>query len=270
MLFRLKHSQDGSLNYHMLYLLRKPDGHLVASDIYVMTAAERLSESLHRSWMQTASKVVLKNGKKSAKVSAIDAELKASEKILELVKAGKNEETLAEYRKSPESVRKDKNILLIRLNAARSVSDEEYIQAADDFQKFHPNDPAVDFLLINGHISRKNFDKAMACVDRTIERLGEDSSLLGIRAIVFTHMEKFPEAVQSIKAAIAAEPDLSDPYLAALDIVVAAKDHDETFDVLTNLQQKFGFQLKDLREVPVFAEFVKTPQYKKWADSQTK
>jgi len=269
-LFRLKFLQNGSLNYHKLYLMRDSDGHLVAGDIYVLTSAERLSEALHRGWMQTVNKVILKNGKNNAKIAAIDAGMKAIVNVVELVKLGKNQEALAEYRKLPEASRKSKDVLLIRLNAANNVSNEEYIRAADDFRKFHPHDPAVDFLMIDGHISRKDFDKAMGCVDRTIAKLGEDSALLGIRANVFVQMEKFPEAVQTIKAAIAAEPDLSDPYLAALDIVVAAKDHDETLDVLTNLKQKFGFQIKDLREVPIFAEFVKTPQYKKWQDSQTK
>lgn len=38
--------------------------------------------------------------------------------------------------------------------------------------------------------------------------------------------------------------------------------------LLTILEKQFGLEWKDLREVPVFADFVKSPQYAKWAETQ--
>ena len=169
-----------------------------------------------------------------------------------------------------ESVRREKNILLIRLLAAQNVSDEEYMKSIDDFRKYYPQDPALDFILIDQLILRKDYDKALGCVDRTMESLGKDSALLTTRANILLLQEKVPEALEEIKKAMAAEPDLVDPYSAALDISIAARDNDETASLLTVLETKFGYEWKDLKEVPVFEDFVKSPQFEKWVKTQKK
>ena len=90
------------------------------------------------------------------------------------------------------------------------------------------------------------------------------------RANILLLQEKVPEALEEIKKAMAAEPDLVDPYSAALDISIAARDNDETASLLTVLETKFGYEWKDLKEVPVFEDFVKSPQFEKWVKTQKK
>lgn len=267
-LFRLKYPNNGPLNYHKLYLKRRPNGEVFAEDMYVLLSAERMSDTLHRSWMELATQSARK--KDNAVIKNFEAFQNASIKISGLAKDGKNAEALAEFQKSPESVKKDKNILMIVLVAAQKVSDEEYGKTLNLFRKSFPNDPAIDFLSVDYYFLRDDFDQTLACVNRTIERLGEDSALLGMRANLLVKLNKLPEAVEAAKAAMASEPDLADPYVAALDVLLAAKDHDETLAVLKTLRQKFRIQFKDLREVPVFAEFVKSPQFQEWVESRDK
>ena len=269
--FRLK-LPNGGLNYHRFYLVRQPDRKIIATDIYILVSAERMSQTLHRSWLPLATQAIREQGKKKndAAADTFNAEIQATLKIITLNQEGKFPEVLAEYEKSMESVRREKNILLIRLLAAQNVSDEEYMKSIDDFRKYYPQDPALDFILIDQLILRKDYDKALGCVDRTMESLGKDSALLTTRANILLLQEKVPEALEEIKKAMAAEPDLVDPYSAALDISIAARDNDETASLLTVLETKFGYEWKDLKEVPVFEDFVKSPQFEKWVKTQKK
>jgi hypothetical protein len=74
----------------------------------------------------------------------------------------------------------------------------------------------------------------------------------------------------TIKKAIAAEPDIADPCSAALDVAIAARDHDEPASLLTILADKFGYEWMELTEVAEFAEFVKSDAYAKWAEARKK
>lgn len=270
-LFRLKHPNNAGLNYHRLYLIRRPDKSVVANDVYILATGERLSAMMHRSWLPLASQIIRdKNKKNAGEAAKLDADIQALAKITQLVKDGKFEEALESYRQSSESVRKDKTILIVRLTAAQNHSDDEYLKAMDDFRKYHPDDPVLDFILVDAYTTRKEYDKAMECIDRTIENLGVDAALLGLKANLLILQEKLPEALVEIKKAMAAEPDSQDPYMAALNIAVACREHDETANLLTTLTEKFKVEWKDLHEVEAFSEFVKTPQYEKWAAAQKK
>lgn len=267
--FRLK-LPNGGLNYHRFYLVRRPDRKIIAKDIYILISAERMSQTLHRNWLPIATQAIRAQGKKKndAAANTFDAETQSILKIITLNKEGKFPELLTEYGKSIESVRREKNILLIRLLAAQKVSDDEYMKSIDDFRKYYPQDPALDFILIDQFVLRKDYEKALACVDRTIEGLGKDSALLTTRANILLLNDQVAEALQEIKKAIIAEPDLVDPYSAALDISIAAKDDDETAALLTVLETRFGYEWKDLRKVPGFNDFVKSPQYAEWVKTQ--
>jgi predicted Zn-dependent protease len=154
------------------------------------------------------------------------------------------------------------------MNAAQSVSEEEYRKSLEDMRTYYPDDPATDFLSIDGYMLQKQFDEAVKCLDRTNEQV-RDPLLLARRANILLLTKNVAEARKSAQEAIRGEPDFSDGYLVALDVAVADQNHDETVTYLNILEKKFGYQWKELRSVPNFAEFVKSPQYAAWAESQS-
>jgi len=263
--------KNGGLNYHQLFLARNAGGKLVASDIFYFLNAERMSDMLRRAWLPVAAAKMQSNPEKAkTQGDLVVASFSALQRINELVNKGQFAEALELYGKLPEAARKDKTILILRYRAAQAVSEEEYVKSIDDFRKFHPGDTALDFILIDGYALRKEYSEALKCLDRTNANVGGDPLLLVQRASLLLQMKKVPEARQAITAAIASEPDLSDPYATALDVSLADENFDETAEYLTILETRFGVAWKDLREVPAFAEFVKSPQYQKWSVRQKK
>lgn len=268
-IFRLKLPRGGGVNYHQLFLERNLDGKVIANDMFVFLSAERISETFHRSWIPVA-KEQLKttDQKRNTETEPLIAKLNDFKKFTDLVGKEKFAEALKVYREFPEALQKDKNALLIRLRAAQAVSETEYSEVLDDFRKFYPDDIALDFLLIDSYTIRKQFALALKCVERTNKNVGGDPMLLVMQANLLVLLKQFPEARKSVESAILAEPDLSEAYAAGLDVSLGDQNFDETVKYLTVLEKQFGYKWKDLREVPVFEEFVKSPQFREWVETQ--
>lgn len=118
-------------------------------------------------------------------------------------------------------------------------------------------------MLIDRYLQQQDFKSALDCLDR-LHKAVHDPLLVVRRAAVLLEMEKTAEARKAIKDAIKADPDEADGYAVALDVSLADDNFDETLECLSVLEQRFGYQWKDLREAAPFAAFVKSPQFKKW------
>ncbi len=268
-MFRLKQTKPEALNYHRFVLARNADGEVVADDFYVFLSGENMSESLRRTWLPIARQSVKSEvEKRTTPVEPWVASLNAIDQISKMLMQNRHAEMLDAYRKLPEAVRKDKALLLLRMTAARAVSDEEYRECLKDMRTYHPNDPAADLLSIDAYVLQKQYDEAVKCLDRTNEQV-RDPLLLARRASLLLLTKKVAEARKSVQEAIHGEPDFSECYTVALDVAVADRNHAETVGFLNILEKKFGYQWKDLRSVPIFAEFVKSPQYAAWAETQS-
>jgi tetratricopeptide (TPR) repeat protein len=270
-LFRLVLTGDSGLNYHRFYLARTAGNRIVARDLYFLLTAERISETLHRAWL-TAAAAELKadSGKPDQKTAAFLDHLEEYQLFVRLLQAGKNAEALEKYYEFPEEMRHDKNLLFMRYKAALAVSTEEHLKCLDDFQKYYSQDEAVSFLMIDGYFHREQFADALKSLDRVIAAIGRDGALLSRRANVLLAMKKVEEAQAAIKEAIDVEPEYRYTYSIALDVALAAKDFDATAGLLNLLSDNFGYQWKDLEKAAPFADFVKSPQYRKWLETRKK
>jgi tetratricopeptide (TPR) repeat protein len=270
-MYRFNLAQQRGVNYHRIYLKRNADGSIVASDVFVLLTAERLSETLRRSWVPFAQSE-LRSGLERLLLPRdpyVDS-LVMLGKFAQLAASQKSVEALELYRKLPPAAQRDKSALVLRVVAASTVSEEEFLEAVKDLRKYLPDDVAADFILVGSYRIRRKFAEALECLDRTSKRMGGDSMLLVSRAQILLEMKRVPEAREAIEDAILGEPDLSDAYSIGIDVSLADQNFDETVKYLTILESQFGQKWKDLREVPGFAEFVKTPQYEKWAETQKK
>jgi predicted negative regulator of RcsB-dependent stress response len=268
-MFRLKQTKADALNYHRFLLARNAAGEVVADDFYVFLSGEKMSETLRRTWLPIARQSVKSEvEKRTTPVEPWVASLDAIDQIHKMLMQDRHAEVLDTYRKLPEAVRKDKAVLLLRMTAAQAVSEEEYRKSLEDMRTYLPNDPATDFLSIDGYALQKQYDEAVKCLDRTNEQV-RDPLLLARRASLLLLAKNVAEARKSVQEAIRGEPDLSDGYTVALDVALADQNHDETAAFLDILNKTFGYKWKDLRTVPIFAEFVKSPQYAAWAETQS-
>ncbi len=267
--FRILLPNQGGVNYHQYFLKRSDDGQVRAEDIYVFLSAERMTETLRVFWRTVAAEVsktfidrLFKPADPLVKSIRSIAEMRA------MIKDGQYEKAIEIYETLPEKVQNEKIFNLIRMQAAIQVSDEAYASSIDDYRQRFPGDAALDFLLIDGYFFKKDYEKMLECIDRTSEHVGGDAWLLSMRAQALAYLERFEQAREVANDAIRLEPDLQDAYWRAITVSLMAKDFDETVKLLNMVEQDLGLELADLTEIPDYAEFVDSPQYKTWMESR--
>jgi tetratricopeptide (TPR) repeat protein len=265
-LFRLLLPESGGVNYYDLTFSRDATGRLRINDIHLALSGEFLSDTLRRAWLPIVAKaagVTLKD-----RDAAYIKHLNDLQKMVAEAGQERYAEALSIFRGLPPVLQADRNILLIRLQAAQRVGDEEYSLAVADLERLSPRDSCVDLLTIDGHLLRGHYAAALAAVERLEESIGGDPYLHVLRAGIHYQAGDLPAAESAARQAIAGEPTLEDAYWQVATFSLDTKKFDTTVEMLDLLQTRFGIELEDLTKVPEYADFVKSPQYRKWAQTR--
>ena len=269
-LFRFLVAGQQGVNYHDFLLVRQSDGKIRAVDSYVFMSAEMLSTAIRRGFVPVVAEV---SKSVLAKLTGAESEyIKHIKIVLQMsnaVVSGNSQQALEIYRRLPPVLQKDKNLLMMRLRAAKATGDETlYVAAIDDFRRYHPNDPCVDMLAIDGHILNKRYDEALKCIDRLDKAVGGDPYLDVLRANLRIVQGDHEAARVLTQKAIDAEEALVEAYWTLVTIALAEKNFDETTRLLNLIIQKFNVEIGDLSGNPPYAEYIKSPQYRQWMQSR--
>lgn len=269
LLFRLL--AGNGLNYHELRLATSNAGPPRIVDCYVFIAGEWLSETLRRVYIramaetdQSLGDTLL--GKEQVLLRHV-GDIKA---LNEKTQAGEGDAALAIYQKLPETLRADKTVQLLRLQATRVAADgDEYATAIADFARLFPDDPALDLVSIDGWFLKKEWDRTLQVIDHLDQRIGGDAYLDVMRGICFAASNRPDRAKECFAHAIEKEPTLAISYFQL--IVVALREHDwkEVIRLLTALEKDLKRTLGDLESIDVYAEFVKSEDYLAWRQART-
>lgn len=264
-LFRLILPNNGGVNFHKFYLHRNSSDEVLARDVYIYLSAEPITEIFRRGWVGLAAQILNEDDdEKNEEAKLFLANIQDMAKFFDLVNKEKNEEAIALFDQLPDETKKEKTVLIGRMRVAQRISPEDYAAVIQRIKEAHPDDPSLDFLMIDGYLLQNENEKAVECIEKTRESVGGDAYLAVMRANVLTKMGKLEEALESLKQAEQEEPTLQSIYSLGLDICLAAKDFDTTAAYLTKLEKDFGFTWKDLTTVDVFKEFTESPQYQEW------
>jgi hypothetical protein len=263
-LFRAR-TPEGALNYHKLLLARRPDGQVKAVDIYVFAAGELMSETLRRAYLPLvvhSSRNFLEKLTRSENdyIKNIDTILKMTNSLRD----GQPQETLAAYAKLPPSLQKEKSVLIIRMRAAQAVSEAEYAAAIEAIRTNFPDDPSLDLISLDGFVLKKQFDEALACLDRLDKSVGGDPYLDYMRGNVNLEKGDAAAALKCAQRAGEGMPKLIDPRWVVVAASMQLKDFDTTLAELKSIKHDFDFKFGDLSKQEPYAEFAKSPQYQEW------
>jgi tetratricopeptide (TPR) repeat protein len=258
---------EGSFNYHEL-LLASRDGAVRVEDVYVATAGEWMSQSVGRA-MQLA-RATLDPGL-VARLTGADRELVESAALMRdyssLLTARRFPEARAVYDKLPASVQGSKSILLGAIAAAGS-DEEAYMRTVERFERLFPDDPALDVVLIDYYYARKSYPDALERLQSLSRYLDGDAYLQTLAATMQTLMGDPVAARRSLEAAIAMEPGLPDPYWALVELQLGERDWAGTVATLRAIERDAGVRLGDLTGGAVYAEFLKTDEYREWMEAR--
>jgi tetratricopeptide (TPR) repeat protein len=267
-LFRLV-GDDSGVVYHDLALTTDASGAVKIADVYVHNSGEWISETFRRGFLPMADSA--QNDfleKTEGTEKAFLQSLSEVQGIMLLVKAGRASDALKMWAALPEPLRKDKNLLLMRLSLAAEVGGRELHAAIEDFTKMFPDEPALDLALLDVWTEQKKFDEAMTVIERIEKSLGGDPYLHVLRAGVLLKQDKFADAKRWAQKTVAEEPTLVDGPITLLTISLLEKDHAETARLLTVLETQFKLTMGDLTKAEQYEKFVKSKEYAAWLESR--
>lgn len=266
LLFRM--SGDGGTNYHDLEIERSATGQFEIVDMHISLSGEKLSETMRRMVVLTA---VSQKGSflksLTGQLSDFEKSIKQINQFNALKAGGQFAQALAVFKQLPPSIQSEKTFALGRLMVAMQVSEQEYLTAMTDFRNAFPTDACIDFMSIDYHILRKEFDQGLAAVDRFEKNLGGDPYLNMIRANLYSEQKKWDEAKKAIAIVIAAEPTLSNPVFVQAGIGLTQPDNKLVLDSLRILKNQHKLDLGGVATAPEYAGFVKSPEYQEWLKS---
>ncbi len=263
---------DTTLNYHELLLAPRAGGGVRIVDVFIYSSGELLSNSLRRGFLPL---VVLANRGALDKLPRSESEyIKNLPKIQAVTghaRGGRFKQALAVYAGLPDSLKKDKTLLIFRVQCAMELyspsqkkGETEYLAALTYFKKHHPNDPGLDLLLIDSYFLRKQYPQALRCVDRLDKMVGGDPYLDLHRGNARLRQGKFIEAKKLYNRLIKREPKMLLPYAGLVGVSLKQKDFKETARLLRFLETKFKLSFDHIRNIPDHAEFLKSEEGKKW------
>ena len=260
---------DGRWNYYRLVLGHTTDSRVRAVDWYFIGNGMVLSQYCRRMFLPVVaatSQSALARLTQSEKDFIRNAD-KFKQISIEL-RNGRNEQVLKIYATLPPSLQKEKFFLLARTQAAAVVGEKEHLDALEAFQAYCPGDPCLDVLLIDHYRLKKQFDRALASIDTLDKAVGGDPYLNVLRARMHIEKNDFAKARECAQKAVAAEDTLQLAYWSLITACLGSKDFAETNRLLTAVQEKCGAKIDDLTTIPVYAEYVKSPEYKEWLEKQ--
>jgi predicted negative regulator of RcsB-dependent stress response len=259
------------VNYLDLHLEKGAGGKVKVVDSYVFISGETLSESVRRIYLMAVGEADMSIlDRLAGKEQEFLKNLPAMKEMQKAQGEKRYADVIATYDKLPSNLKKERMFLLPRFAAAAAMNDEkQYARAISDFEKALPGDPALDLVSIDGHVLRKEWDKAIARIDSLDSRV-HDPFLEFMRGSMLLQKGDAAGAKMRFRAAIQGDPTLQQPYFAAMEVAMNEKDWQSTADLLTAVERDAGVQLANLDQVDEFSAFVKSKEYKAWKAGRVK
>lgn len=262
-LFRL--ISEGGVNYHDLTLAHRRDGSVCVIDAYYYAMGEALSDTLRRTLLKVSA---AENASFLERLAGRERDylrhLGRIDEIQADAAAGRFEHALAIYDELPRSVQLEKPFLLSRVMIAQNLGEAVYAQAMADYEQQFPDDPSLDLMLIDLHVLREDYDRALATVDRLERRVVRDPYLDSVRGHLQLGAGRVDRARRSFRRCIDDEPTLDAGYFGLVDVAIATEDFDAVPRHLAKLEELFGYDFDGIETEPYFAAFVGSPAYQRW------
>jgi hypothetical protein len=261
-------TSDGGFSYQELTVERRPDGRLRAVDLFVYSVGSLVTTEARQNLLQ----LFAGNQSLLAKLTGAENEyLKNLPLIGELVRlqqAGAYAQVLSRYSELPPAVQRTKQALMIRLQAAQKIGRPEYMAALADIQKHLPQDSVTDTLMIDAYQYQGKWDQALAAIERLDQAVGGDAFLHFVRAQVFIQQRNVDAARRSQAILDQWDANFGPSHLNHLLLSLAERNFDETVRRLDKLASELGIVIQQMESNPLYAEFIKSPQYAAWKQSQ--
>jgi tetratricopeptide (TPR) repeat protein len=205
-LFRFTNDQGG-IDYLDFILVRDVDGKVRIGDSYDYTKGESDSDDIHEEGLCNAAAT---SPELLGKLCPMDRDyvtnVSAVRKMGELVAAKRFREALDIYQGMPQLLKNHRYVLQERVLACCNL-EGQFDEAILAFRAAFPADPGIDVYLLNYYPLHRQFDDALACIDRLDRAVGGDPLLDAYRVIIHVQKGNLAAAKKCAQNALAAEPE---------------------------------------------------------------
>lgn len=173
-------------------------------------------------------------------------------------------EVVTLYKGLPTGLQQFKPLLFMYAHACVKGKTGDGAAALAHCRQRFPGDPAVDMLAVDHHLLQDQFRSARRALDALEAWGGEDAVLIALRAITLSESGQMNAARAMAERAVAADPELKLAYLCRIVLATRAGDHADTLEWLKKTVENTRHDFGDLRQVPLYAPFVQSPEFRQW------
>jgi len=256
----------GGFEHYDFLLDKRGNGDVVTVDVQMLTSGELMSATMGRALVSALGmdKSLLKrlSERENALLKHMPDILKAQQTLVTGDAAG----AASMLEALPEKVREQKFVMLVLVQATAATGDDaRYSRALSALLKAFPNDPAATVASIDHHFLTKEYDKALAAIDRVEKSTVPDPYFGVLRTNALLELDRFDDARKAIDATIDKEPDMLMAHFSLVALLLRQKAHDATAAQLLKMRETFNLEY-DLAAVPEYADFVASPQYARFVN----
>ncbi|HVR18912.1 MAG TPA: hypothetical protein VMS65_04435, partial [Polyangiaceae bacterium] len=233
--FRLLGS-DGAFNYHD-YVVVVRGGSPKAVDIHMLTTGEPISTTLRRTLLPIAAET--QKGLVERLTTKESSYVKNLPVIAKLSQFQTNPQAaLAAYASLPDALKTDKNVLMLRVQAASMIDEPTYLAAMEDYRKAYPADASMRVMSIDYFYMKKMYKETLEQVTELERATGPDAHLNTLRAGVQAQLGNVQPGRDELKTALELEPDLAEAVNLAIALDLAAKDEAGAFATIADARKR--------------------------------
>lgn len=267
-LFRLV-NKDNKLGYLDFVLGKNARDQVRIVDVDAAQDGQLLSATIREAYLQ---QLASEQPKLGASLAGDDRALFDAAPKLNLIAAfrrtGNYRRAMETFEELPRDVQARKNFLRLHAAIAQGLGGKAYTDALDQFRARFPDNPSQNLLSADDYLRNQEFDKAAGCI-RRLDQYVDDPYLDVMLARLYLQADEPRMARDAADAAIRRAPRDIESYEVRLSVSLAEKNFDETARLLHFIGTRFGAKFHDLKKLPAYAEFVKSPEYQQWLKAPT-
>lgn len=247
LLFRL--FGDAGINYHD-FLVDKIRDSLKVTDVFVYTLGENMSEyflnAAKNIWATTPSDRDSSCGSNDLEAYNKSVKEKDYPSIIRLLETSKS------------SLLQSRSIQLYHIQASKKLGDSAYFASLERFTRLYPDAPNVFLYQIDAYFGSKQYDKALAAVERLAVATGGDPYLDYFRGNLNYAWGKTKEAIMAYERLFVADPLMNANTRMLIKMSKEAGDSARAYQVIKQYELLPAHDQKFLDSL-----FVDNPELKK-------
>jgi predicted Zn-dependent protease len=170
-------------------------------------------------------------------------------KVNDWVQKGEYQKAKAIIDDLPVNLKLLKMVQIRDIQVSAQISDSLYYDAVDKFHRDFPGDPSLDIVLLNSYFDKKQYEEALACINRLDKRIDTDPFLDYYRSLIYNAMNKKAEAQQILEKLYKNLPDFSTGAMELSTYYMDKNEYEKAVGIINKVKQNRDFDKAQLENL---------------------